>query len=217
MLSAKQVNLYFTSNKMGLLLSCIFFAVVGIVLLVSVNWIAGLISIGIAIVSGYIRTMVPSDAEIDAFFNKLADFRVKQSLEKLGIEESDIVRQPLSIIGVGDYELSKEGDDGVWRYNPMKVEIIHFGKNQLLTNSVQLDLLNPKEYVGKTNEFFYKDISSVSIEDYKDDDSGGFNKHFLIKVHGQIELNTGIQKKYETTAEDAVSTIRKTLREKKQD
>ncbi len=215
MLSAKQVELYFQYSKKGLLAACVIVAIIGIALLVYVNWIAGIVGILIAVGIGYFRTMIPEDAEIDAFFDKLATFWAQKSLEKLGIEESDIIRQPLILIGVESYKLSKEGDDGVWRYNPMVVEIIHFGKNQLLTNSVRLDLLNPKEYIGKTNEFFYKDISSVSIEDYKDNDKV-FNKHFLIKVHGQAELNTGIQKKYESTAEDAVATIRKTLREKKQ-
>lgn len=158
---------------------------------------------------------IPSDADIDASFNELAQIRIKESLEKLGIEEGDIIREPLTIIGVGNYEHAKEGSDGVWRFNPMVVEVIHFGKNQLLTNTVQLDLLNQKNYVGKTNEFFYKDISAVSIED---DNSGGVaSKRFLIKVHGQVELNTGIQKGGEASAEEAVKTIRKTLREKKGD
>lgn len=214
MLSAKQVELYFQYSKNGLLGACVIVAIIGIALLVFVNWIAGIAGILIAVGIGYFRTMIPDDAEIDEFFDKLATFWTQKSLEKLGIEESDIIRPPLSLIGVESYDKSKKCDDGIWRYNPMVVEIIHFGKNQLLTNSVQLDLLNPKDYVGKTNEFFYKDISSVSIEDYKDGKLS--NKHFLIKVHGQVELNTLIQKKYESTAEDAVATIRKTLREKKQ-
>lgn len=214
MLSAKQVELYFQYSKKGLLVACVIVAIIGIALLIFVNWIAGIVGILIAVGIGYFRTMIPDDAEIDEFFARLATFWTQKSLEKLGIEESDIIRPPLSLIGVESYDKSKKCDDGIWRYNPMVVEIIHFGKNQLLTNSVQLDLLNPKDYVGKTNEFFYKDISSVSIEDYKDDKIS--SKHFLIKVHGQVELNTGIQKKYESTAEDAVATIRKTLREKKQ-
>lgn len=145
----------------------------------------------------------------------MAQKRVKESLDKLGLEDSDIIREPLIIMGVGNYTHSKQGSDKVWRFNPMVVEIIHFGKNQLLTNTVKLDLINQNDYSGKTNELFYKNITAVSIEDNKD--SYGTSKRFVIKVHGQVELNTGIQSNQESIAEDAVKTIRKTLRENKQD
>ena len=179
------------------------------------RWGWGIIAVLVIIGLVVFACMIPSDADIDASFNELAQKRIQQSLEKLGLEEGDIIREPLTIIGVGNYDKAKEGSDGVWRFNPMVVEIIHFGKNQLLTNTVQLDLLHPRTYTGKTNEFFYKDISAVSIEDSNDD--GVASKRFLIKVHGQVELNTGIQKTQESVAEDAVKAIRKTLREKKQD
>ena len=173
------------------------------------HWILGIIAIVVALVLGGMVMSIPSDADIDASFDELAKKRIQQSLEKLGLEDGDIIREPLTIIGVGNYDKAKEGSDGVWRFNPMVVEIIHFGKNQLLTNTVQLDLLNQNSYTGKTNEFFYKDISAVSIED--SNDGGVASKRFLIKVHGQVELNTGIQKTQESVAEDAVKAIRKTL------
>lgn len=215
MLTEDSAKMYFEWNKSKLVGGCVVAGGIAIGLFSDGHWVWGIIAIVVALGLIGMIMAIPSDADIDASFNKLAQKRIKESLDKLGLEEGDIIREPLTIIGVGDYTHAKEGSDNLWRFNPMVVEVIHFGKNQLLTNTVQLDLLNQKNYVGKTNEFFYKDISAVSIED---DNSGGVaSKRFLIKVHGQVELNTGIQKNQEATAEDAVKTIRKTLREKKQD
>lgn len=215
MVTEDSAKMYFEWSKSKLVGGCVVAGGIAIGLFSDGHWIWGIIAIIVALGLIGMIMAIPSDADIDASFDKLAQKRIKESLDKLGLEEGDIIREPLTIIGVGSYTHAKEGSDNLWRFNPMVVEVIHFGKNQLLTNTVQLDLLNQKNYVGKTNEFFYKDISAVSIED---DNSGGVaSKRFLIKVHGQVELNTGIQKNQEATAEDAVKTIRKTLREKKQD
>lgn len=214
MVSEFEAEMYFWS-KGKLIGGCVVAAILAISGFSNGMWIFGIIALIVAIGLGILIITIPSDSEIDDSFKELAQKRVKESLDKLGLEDSDIIREPLIVTGVGNYTHSKQGSDEVWRFNPMVVEIIHFGKNQLLTNTVKLDLIHQNEYSGKTNEFFYKDITAVSIEDSKNDD--GTSKQFVIKVHGQVELNTGIQSNQESIAEDAVKTIRKTLREKKQD
>lgn len=219
MVTEYKAKMYFKWNKGKLTGGVMFAILLAIAFLDNKSWTLAIIAVIVAFVLIAMVIMIPFDADIDASFSKLAQMHTKESLDRLGINESDIVREPLTIIGVGNYKQAKKGRDKLWRFNPMVVEVIHFGKNQLLTNTVQLDLLNQKNYIGKTNEFFYKDISTVSIEDVdiKDDNLVRVaNKRFLIKVHGQVELNTAIQKNQEATAEDAVKTIRKTLREKKQ-
>lgn len=215
MITEDSAKMYFEWSKGKIIGGAIFAVILAVGFFSNGNWILGIIAI--IVVIGLICALIaiPSDEDIDASFDELAEIRVKESLDKLGLEEGDTIREPLTIIGVGNYEYEKEGSDGWWRFNPMVVEVIHFGKNQLLTNTVQLDLLNQKSYVGKTNEFFYKDISAVSIEDDNSDDA--VSKHFIIKVHGQVELDTGIEEDQEEAAEEAVKTIRKMLREKKQD
>lgn len=210
-----EAEMYFGWSKSKLIGGCVVAVILAISGFSSGSWIFGIIALIVAIGLGILIIIIPSDSEIDDSFKELAQKRVKESLDKLGLEDSDIIREPLIITGVGNYTHSKQGSDEVWRFNPMVVEIIHFGKNQLLTNTVQLDLINQDNYSGKTNEFFYKDITAVSIEDSKN--NNGTSKQFVIKVHGQVELNTGIQSNQESIAEDAVKTIRKTLREKKQD
>lgn len=215
MVSESKAEMYFKWNKSKLIGGCVLAVILAISGFSNGMWIFGIIALIVAVVLGVIINKFPSDSKIDASFKELEQKRVKESLDKLDIEDSDIVREPLIIMGVGNYTHSKQGSDKIWRFNPMVVEIIHFGKNQLFINTVELDLINQSKYLGKTNEFFYKDITAVSIEDNKD--SYGTSKRFVIKVHGQVELNTGIQSNQETIAEDVVKTIRKTLRENKQD
>lgn len=220
MITEYRAKMYFKWNKGKLVGGAVFAVILAIAFLDNKSWTLGIIAVIITFVLIGMVIMTPFDDDIDASFSKLAQIHIKESLDRLGINESDIVREPLTIIGVANYKQAKNGRDKLWRFNPMIVEVIHFGKNQLLTNTVQLDLLNQKNYIGKTNEFFYKDISTVSIEDIDIKDGNLVrvaNKRFFIKVHGQVELNTAIQKNQEATAEDAVKTIRKMLREKKQD
>lgn len=204
-------EMYFKWSKGKLIGGCVVAVILAISGFSNGSWIFGIIALVVAIGLGILIIVIPSDSEIDDSFKELAQKRVKESLDKLGLEDSE----PLIITGVGNFTHSIEGRGNIWRFNPMVVEIIHFGENQLLTNTVKLDLIHQNEYSGKTNEFFYKDITAVSIEDSKNDN--GTSKQFVIKVHGQVELNTGIQSNQESIAEHAVKTIRKTLREKKQD
>lgn len=214
MVSESKAEMYFKRGKIkdALLFATIAVAFLGAIAFWNGNWKYGIIALIVVGVLEIIeKKLFPSDSEIDDSFKELAQKRVKESLDKLGLEDSE----PLIITGVGNFTHSIEGRGNIWRFNPMVVEIIHFGENQLLTNTVKLDLIHQNEYSGKTNEFFYKDITAVSIEDSKNDD--GISKRFVIKVNEQVELNTGIQSNQESIAEHAVKTIRKTLREKKQD
>ncbi len=180
------------------------------------EWFKGLgfIFLVACVVGFYIASLFPSDADIDRSFIELKDEKAKDSLDRLGIEKQDIIREPFIVMGadVERFEDSVEGEDKVMRYNPMVAAVIHFGKNQIFVNEISLNLIEPNGYVGKTNEFFYKDISSVSIQDEK------AGKMFSIKVQGEIELAIAVDMDRASleAAEEAVSTIRKMLREKKQ-
>ncbi|MGX3045374.1 hypothetical protein [Helicobacter sp. T3_23-1056] len=178
------------------------------------SWGWGFIFLIACAVIYYIVSLFPSDADIDRSFIELKDEKAKGSLDRLGIEKQDIIREPFIVMGadVERFEDSVLGEDKVMRYNPMVAAVIHFGKNQIFVNEISLNLIEPNGYVGKTNEFFYKDISSVSIQDEK------AGKMFSIKVQGEIELAIAVDMDRASleAAEEAVSTIRKMLREKKQ-
>lgn len=218
MITEERAETYFTKEKPKIIwiVGSIF---VGVAVLYSLTegwsiWklIIGGIFILIGIIMIKMRNEYPSDAEIDTSFIELKDIKAGLSLDKLGISKEDIVREPLKVLGVYKYQYEKVGGDGLTRYNPVQVEIMHFGKNQLFVNTADVDLINQNTYVGKTNEFFYKDISAVSIQDNDN------KKRFVIKVSGETELDVAIYCNDQDSlksAEEAVDVIRKILREVK--
>jgi|GEM_PF-6821864 len=218
MVTQERAKTYFTEKKTNILWVVGAF-VMGALFLFSLKdeWSWWMLIIGcIFILVGFglklMRNDYPNDAEIDTSFIELKEAKADLSLEKLGISKEDIVREPLKVLGVYQYQYEKVGDDGLTRYNPMQVEVMHFGKNQLFVNTIDVDLINQNAYVGKTNEFFYKDISAVSIQDSNN------TKRFVVKVSGETELDVGIYCNDQDSlksAEEAVSVIRKILREVK--
>ena len=215
MVTEKQALEYFTKEKPSVktLVFCVIGIIAGLGFLFDGSIWIGLIIIGVcaAVIYGYkeMKANFPTDEAIDESFAELTDIRRKEALNKLDLQQSKMVREPLIIIGVGKYDYAKKGDDEFVRYNPHTVEIVIFGKKQLIVNEVIVDLTNQKEYKARTNEFFYQDVSAVSIYD---DENG---KKFSIKVHGQTECNVSISDRHIDIAEEAVKTIRKVLREEK--
>lgn len=162
MVTQERAKTYFTEKKTNILWVVGAF-VMGALFLFSLKdeWSWWILIIGcIFILVGFglklMRNDYPNDAEIDTSFIELKEAKADLSLEKLGISKEDIVREPLKVLGVYQYQYEKVGDDGLTRYNPMQVEVMHFGKNQLFVNTIDVDLINQNAYVGKTNEFFTK-------------------------------------------------------------
>ncbi|TLD81474.1 hypothetical protein LS68_000050 [Helicobacter sp. MIT 05-5293] len=220
MLTPQQIETYFTKKKPSIFtfIGCAFFAIGGLFLIADGEFFSGfavLIFFGGGGALAYLTYKnFPTDAQIDETFEQIKEMRKKQVFSKLGINEEDIIREPLTIIGFNSYTHSKKGEDGVYRFNPMQMEAIYFTNNQLLIASVEIDIMcqSESDYSGRTNEFFYRDISTVSI--YDEDNS----KRFIIKVHGQNECNIRINtsnKQSLVAAEEAVISIRKALRENK--
>ncbi|MCH5323550.1 MAG: hypothetical protein J1E31_08305 [Helicobacter sp.] len=216
MITQERAKTYFTEKKPGIIGAILMFLATALMLYSLTNgwniWklVAACVFILVGIGLIKMRNRYPSDAEIDASFIELKDIKAGLSLDKLGISKEDIVREPLKVLGVYNYQYEKVGDDGLMRYNPVQVEIMHFGKNQLFVNTADVDLINQDAYVGKTNEFFYKDISAVSIQDSDN------TKRFVIKVSGETELDVAIYCNDQDSlrsAEEAVNVIRKILRE----
>lgn len=219
MVTPRQAEIYFRGlingwEKSNFVVAAVISVVLMIVCFWNGDWGWGFIFLLACIIVCYLISLFPSDEDIDRSFIELKDEKAKDSLSRLGIDEKDIIRQPFIVMGadVERFDDSKEGDDKIIRYNPMIAVVIHFGQNQLFVNEISLNLMEPNGYVGKTNEFFYKDISSVSIQDEK------AGRMFSLKVQGEIELAIAvdIDKKSLEAAEEAVSTLRKMLREKKQ-
>lgn len=183
----------------------------------------------------------PTDDEFDQWLNDDINILSKQILDKVGIDQSEIVGEPISIIAPRIYNragtslLYKKGEDDYLRYTPINVTLIHFTEHQLLSYQAIFDLTTGKTLSPRTDEFFYNDIISVSTaieshtvktdngaeiqynqaETFKLVTSGGTSLQVILKDPKLIAELGGSGELPQTRSEKAVQIIRRMLRDKK--
>ena len=181
-----------------------------------------------------------SDNAMDEYIAEDISAAMKQALNKISIDDSELVGDPLLFKAFrlfntsGATKLSKKGADGVLRFTPIDLTIIHMTQNQLITYRACLDLTTGKLLNEESDEYFYKDIVSVSTKTVSESfssetlgniqlnsaevfelvTSGGTSVKVLLKDPKLIKLMGGGDIP-DTNSERAVQVIRKMLREKK--
>jgi len=191
----------------------------------------------------YIRSKAITDDEVDKWIREdLSSFAVS-SLDKMGIDADELVGEPLVVIGprLWDYEgrtYVKKGKDGVLRFSPVEAMVLNQTQNQLSIYQCVFDLTTGQLSHIDTDEYFYKDIVSISTRTESKTvrlkigkDVGA--KPFEMKETEKFSLTTSGGTRVEVTvrdpklesmfkgtipttaAERAISTVRKMLREKK--
>jgi hypothetical protein len=178
------------------------------------------------------------DAWIDGDLKKLQ----VQGLSKTGTDPTDLVGEPVSVTGLRFWDLPnrtfmgfRKGNDGVLRFTPVEVIAINFTAHQLLVYKCALDLTTGNALNESTDEYFYRDVVSVSTktenmsialpgiaepvqaksaETFTLTTSGGTYVDVKLSDPDVIKAMGGgtIPK---TRVEKAIQTVRKMLREKK--
>jgi len=186
----------------------------------------------------------PTDQQIDEWLEEDLKRTVKKAHDKMGIDESKIVGEPVQITGprfwnIGDAKfLYRRGKDNIIRFTPLDVSTILFGQDQLLAYNCSFVFAEGKYLNEGTDEYFYKDVVSVSTksesrsvtfkgkpvqlnaaETFVLTTSGGTSISILLRDPKLVEA-MGIKKirgdEIPTTgAEKAIQSIRTMLREKK--
>lgn len=180
----------------------------------------------------------PTDTQYDEWVKEDLASLNKIALQKLGVDESSLVRDGVSITGINFWDVAtsmikyKKGKDSKVRYTPIAVDVINFGKDQLMIYECILDILTGNKSNEKTEEFFYKDVVSVSTKTdpakqftlgkivYKMDKaekfvlttSGGTSVSVVLRDE---ELMKKIGDFAASGAEQAIQSIRTMLRDKK--
>ncbi len=236
-----RISKYFTSKFPKW---AIWLVVVGVLALLGPNAVkvVGLVMIvggGFAI---YSSTQVASDGEIDEWTQEDLNKLNKRSLDKLGIDTSELVGEGVIVTGprlsnLGPAKFGfRKGKDNVLRFTPVNSTLINFTKDQLLVYRCALDLLTGNPVNEATDEYFYRDVVSVqtasetasvslpgtelqglqcnAAETFKLTTSGGTSVSMVLKDDSLIQKLGGGEIPT-TTAERAIQTIRKMLREKK--
>ncbi len=186
---------------------------------------------------------VISDSAYDDFKDKLLTSLVENTAPgKLDIHNTDLIMKSILITGprllkrgTGVKLLHHKGKDNILRFNAINCCILMFTDNQMMYFNCSYDVLSEKAHSISTEEFFYKDIVSTSTDNIETtwmNDEGEVQKLdsadcFRVRTSGgtAIEVVLTSPKLMELWGggviptdyiEDAISKIRKVLREKKQ-
>lgn len=181
----------------------------------------------------------PSDDEVDRLIEADLQDLNGRALNKTGTDASELVGETVFITGPRLWGVSaqvayRKGADAVIRFSPVGVTILNFTRDQVIAYSCALDLFTGNALNESTDEYFYRDIVSVSTktkshsysvagwglvqlnsaETFELTTSGGTSVEVVLRDPGLIKRMGGGEIPT-TRAEKAIQTMRKMLREKK--
>lgn len=222
----------------------IFLIIIGVLMLLGpvAAKVVGLLLVVAGGFAIYNSSKIASDAEIEQWTQEDLKKLNQRSLEKMGIDASEMVAEGVIITGprlsnLGPAKFGyRKGKDNILRFTPINSTIINFTQNQLLVYRCALDLISGNPVNEATDEYFYRDVVSVqtssetvsvslpgkqfqglqlnAAETFKLTTSGGTSVSMALRDPSLIQKMGGGEIPT-TTAERAIQTIRKMLREKK--
>jgi len=211
----------------------VIFAIVGIIILIVginlgvVGIVIGLVVIGLGVLL-IVKTVnynknrtIITDAEIDTTCADHLKNLKSMAIKKHSIDEDQVKEyDPLQFEGYYYERLPnaafqyKKGDDGKLRSSNYNAVMFLFSSEQVFCYEYKFSLLEDKKQ-EKTDEYFYKDIVSVSTQsDAKTHGDVTFNfEYFKLTTSG----GTTISAQYSVTGEteDALKAMKNLLRNKK--
>jgi len=236
-----KIEKYFTSKFPKW---AIWLIVIGVLLLLAPGAVK---LVGLLLIAGggfaiYSSMQIPSDAEIDEWTQGDLAKLSKRSLEKMGIDDSELQSETVTLTGPRLKDLGpskfgyRKGKDNILRFTPVNSTVINFTQNQLLVYTCALDLISGNTVNEATDEYFYRDVVSVqtlsetvsvnlpgsefnglqcnAAESFRLTTSGGTSVSMVLRDPSLIQKMGGGEIPT-TVAERAIQTIRKMLREKK--
>jgi len=184
----------------------------------------------------------PDDKKMDEYIAEdLSQAKIK-SLQKTSIDESELVGESVVVTGprlwnTADADiLHKKGKDGILRFTPINISVLHMTQHQIVSYQCCLDLTTGNYLNESTDEYFYKDVVSVATKteskSYSSEKFGTIQldaaETFVLTTSGGTSVETVLKDPKlidimgggdipTTEAERAIQVVRKMLREKKQD
>jgi len=202
--------------------------------------VLGVVLVGIGGWAIWNSFQTPSDSEMDAWLEEDLKVLNQKALSKTGTDQSELGGERVMVTGPRFWDVLsanvgyKKGKDGTWRFTPVGVTVLNFTANQLVCYTCSLDLETGNPLNESTDEYFYKDIVSVSTktkslavkigeasvqlnsaETFELTTSGGTSIEVVLRDPSLIKHMGGGGEIPTTRAEKAIQTVRKMLREKK--
>lgn len=129
----------------------------------------GLVVAGLGALGIYLYTQgKPTDQQMDQWLEEDLLKLSEKALLKTGTDKDETKADPVTVTGPRFWDVGgasilwKRGKDKILRYSPMEVSVINFTEHQLLSYKCVLDRTTGNPLNEGTEEFFYKDVVSVS-------------------------------------------------------
>lgn len=112
----------------------------------------------------------PMDRQMDEWLEEDLQRMEKITLERIGLDESELKSDTVLLTGlrfwnIGGAEIGiRKGKDDIIRFTPLGVTVINFTEHQLVAYQCALDLMTGNPLSESTDEYFYRDIVSVSTQ-----------------------------------------------------
>jgi hypothetical protein len=130
----------------------------------------GVIPIGLGIWGIVSYYQKPSDEQMDAWIQEDLQGLRTRALAKTGLDTSELIAEPVMVYGprfwnIGGSEVGiKKGKDGIVRFMPIGITVINFTPHQLMAYQCAVDLTTGNSLSESTDEYFYRDVVSVSTQ-----------------------------------------------------
>lgn len=155
------------------------------------HWFGSLVAFFGALVIAAWRDR-PSDQQIEEWIEEdLTDLR-PAALAKCGLVAEEEIREPVVIQGPRLMELGgaqfgiRRGTDGIIRYTPIHVAVVHFTENFLSVYECGLDLLHGSRRNESAQENYYPDIVAVTTQSRSTNLSVEYLPKFLHKKLAKV-------------------------------
>jgi len=199
--------------------------VVGFLLLFAQAFL-GIIVMAIGAFLLYRNTLGAKDDEIDRICQNNIQSMNDKALIKLGVDEDEVkLIEPIKVSGyyyyaIGSQPLFKKGKDGRWRSSNYESTIMLFSENQIHAYTYRFSLVE-NEKSELTDEYFYKDVVSVSTStdnvsftnpETKKPDNITF-QNFKLTTSGGTSISNAMWDS--GTVENSIQGMRQLLKQKK--
>jgi hypothetical protein len=130
----------------------------------------GLVLIGIGIWGLVDYNKKPTEAQMDTWLEEDLKMLHNKALSKTGTDPSELVGEPVMVTGPRFWNIAgaevafKKGKDNILRFTPVGVTVLNFTPNQLIAYGSALDLTTGNALNESTDEYFYRDVVSVSTK-----------------------------------------------------
>lgn len=208
--------------------SWILVVIIGFILGIGIfasNWFIALVIIGL---SGWIAKtkLIDSmtDEQIEEQYKLFAEANFETAKRDCGIDDSMLTQSPDWFWYIDDFKgnhkrLYRIGKDKVNRCNTRGICILNYGRDQIFSWAIAVNIQTEKTSNEDTSEYYYKDVVGIDIiqkETLVLRTAGGLVKYMIAgKVNSESNKKGGKEAGAEERGKAVISSIRTMLREKK--